>query len=372
MRPHVVHVVHWLRLAGLENGVVNLIRCLHDRFRHTVICIADTGVLAARLPPEVRVIDFSTVVAREFLLFRLVRVFRELRPDIVHSRNWGTIDSVLAAWLAGVPVRIHGEHGRTAVDPGGQNRRRKIIRRLVSPLVSRFVTVSDDLREWLISDVGIAADKVICIHNGVDVARFAGGQFGLGRRSADLSHNDLVVGAVGRLDPVKDHRTLLEAFARIRGRRPQWRLTIIGEGELRAQLEARAAKADLKGAVDLLGERSDVPEALRDLNIFVISSIAEGLSNTVLEAMATGLPIVATRTGGNPELVEDGVNGMLVPVGDVDALAIALSTYLHDPALAARHGGASRRRAVERFSLERMALDYEKLYLSLLDKPNRH
>ena len=118
LKPHIVHVVYWLRVAGLENGVVNLINYLHDQFRHTVLCIADIGPLAARLPPEVRVIDLSKEFKRDhFFVWRLSRLLRKLRPDIVHSRNWAAIEAVVAAWWAGVPIRIHGEHGRTEPAP---------------------------------------------------------------------------------------------------------------------------------------------------------------------------------------------------------------------------------------------------------------
>ena len=366
LKPHIVHVVYWLRVAGLENGVVNLINFLHDRFRHTVLCIADVGPLAARLPSDVRVIDLSKEFTRDrFFAWRLSLMLKRLRPDIVHSRNWAAIEAVVAAWLAGVPIRIHGEHGRTALDPMGRNRRRKVIRRLISPLVDCFVTVSDDLRRWMTTEVRVPAHKVVRIHNGVDIERFSDGGFEAGRRALGLAKDDVVIGAVGRLDPVKDHMTLLEACARIEDTQ-NWRLVIIGEGELRPELEARIAQDDLRGRVCLLGERSNVPELLKGLNIYVISSLAEGISNTALEGMATGLPIVATRAGGNPELVEDGVNGMLVPVGDANALAHALSTYLRDSALRARHGMASRQRAIGEFSLQHMGAQYNELYLSLL------
>lgn len=368
LKPHIVHVVYWLRVAGLENGVVNLINVLNDRFQHTVLCIADVGPLAARLPADVRVIDLSREFRRDRLfVWRLSRLIGKLRPDIVHSRNWAAIEAVIAAWLAGVPIRIHGEHGRTASDPLGKNPRRKVIRRLISPLVNRFVTVSDDLRRWMTAEVGIPAVKVIRIHNGVDVARFSVGGSEAGRRALGLARDDVVIGAVGRLESVKDHMNLLEALARVRTTR-RWRLVIIGEGTLRRELETRMEREDLRGKVRLMGERLDVPELLKGLDIYVISSIAEGISNTVLEAMATGLPVVATRVGGNPELVEHGVNGMLVRVSDPDALADALATYLNDPDLALRHGRASRQRAVEKFSLASMGVQYRDLYLSLLGR----
>ena len=371
MKPHIVHVVYWLRVAGLENGVVNLINDLHDGFRHTVLCIADIGPLAARLPSDVRVVDLSKEFKRDRLfVWRLSIVLRRLKPDIVHSRNWAAIEAVVAAWLAGVPIRIHGEHGRTASDPMGQNSRRKIIRRLISPLVDCFVTVSDDLRRWMTTEVMVPAHKVVRIHNGVNIERFSDGGFDAGRRALGLAKDDVVIGAVGRLDPVKDHMTLLEAFARIKNTH-HCQLVIIGEGVLRPILEARIAQEDLRGRVRLLGERSNLSELLKGLNIYVISSIAEGISNTVLEAMATGLPIVATQAGGNSELVEQGLNGMLVPVGDANALAHALAMYLGDSALRTQHGLASRRRAIENFSLQGMGAQYKDLYLSLLARRKR-
>ena len=364
-----MHVVYWLRVAGLENGVVNLINFLRDEFQHTVLCIADIGPLAARLPAAVRVIDLSKELKKRdrFFVWRLSALLRKLEPDIVHSRNWAAIEAVVAAWLAGVPVRIHGEHGRTASDPQGRNPRRKAIRRLISPLVHRFVTVSDDLHRWMTAEVGVPARKVLRIHNGVDVERFSDGGFADGRRALGLPQDDVVIGAVGRLESVKDHMTLLEAFARI-GNRERCRLVIVGEGKLRPELEARADREDLRGRVHLLGERLSVPELLKGFNIYAISSIAEGISNTLLEAMATGLPIVATCAGGNSELVEHDVNGKMVAVGDAGGLADALSVYLDDPQLAAQHGIASRRRAVERFSLPSMAAQYRDLYLSLLGR----
>jgi len=366
LKLHVVHVVYWLRVAGLENGVVNLINRLHTRQKHTVLCIEDIGPLAERLPADVEVVNLSRLRSRNRLFaVRLAAVLRKLNPDIVHSRNWGCVDAVVAARLAGIRVSIHGEHGRDAADPQGLNSRRRLIRRMLSPLVTRFVTVSDDLRRWLVDYVGIRADKVLRIHNGVDLDRFSVGERDEGRKALGLASTDVVAGAVGRLDPVKDHATLLEAFARIPDRPPNWKLVIIGEGALRPQLEARVARLDLEGCVHLLGERSDVPLLMKGLDLYVISSIAEGISNTLLEAMSTGLPVVATRTGGNPELAEEGRNAKLVAVGDADAMSCALSEYLQDSELRARDGRASRQRIIESFTLERMADEYDRLYNSL-------
>ncbi len=363
--PHVVHVIESLRVGGTEQGVVNVIDALAGDFRHTVVCVTASGALASRLPRGVAVHALGKRPGLDArALVRLARLLRRLRPDVVHSRNWGALDAVPAAWLARVPVRIHGEHGREASDPHGLDRRRNRIRRLLAPLLDRVVAVSADLERWLVEIVGLPPHKVRLIHNGVDVRRFSDDGRETGRRALGLSPDGLVVGTVGRLDPVKDQMSLLEAFASLPAGPSGPALVIVGDGPSRATIEARASRPDLAGRVHLLGERSDVPSLLRALDVFVLPSLAEGISNTVLEAMATGLPVVATRTGGNPEIVDDTVTGALVPVGDRAALAEALAAYLTDPHLRALHGKNGRRRAQEAFSLERMARSYQALYLS--------
>jgi len=360
---HVVHVLHTLEVGGTENGVVNLVTALAVHARHSVVAVTTSGPLARRLPAGVAVhvlgkrpgLDPAAVV-------RLVRLLRRLRPDVVHSRNWGAFDAVPAARLAGVRAVIHGEHGREAADPEGRDGRRNRVRRLLAPLVSQWVTVSDDLRRWLVERVGIPAARVVTIHNGVDTTRFVEGDRERAREALGLPPASPVVGTVGRLDPVKDHLGLVDAFRRIRARRPDAVLVIAGDGPLRDALRRAVTAAGLGAAVRLLGERADVPRVLAALDVFVLPSLAEGISNTVLEAMACGLPVVATRVGGNPELVEDGVTGRLVAARQPAALSAAVLEYLDDPVLARLHGKAGRQRAVAEFSLERMATRYLALY----------
>lgn len=365
-RLHVVHVLHSLDVGGTENGVVNLMTALDEGFRHTVIAMTSVGRTAARLPAGVTTIALGKRVGIDLhALTRLAALLRRLKPDIVHSRNWGAFDAVLAGRLAGAPVIVHGEHGREASDPWGLNGWRNRLRRCSAPLVNRFVTVSCDLRRWLVETVGIPATKVETIHNGVDVNRFSEEARDAGRRALGLPPGVTVIGTVGRLDPVKDQLGLIEAFARLDHRGRTLALVIVGEGPCRTSLETRAQQPDVAGRVHLFGERSDVPLLLKGVDIFALPSIAEGISNTVLEAMATGLPVVATRTGGNPEVVEDGVTGALVPVGDRQALARALEAYVADPYLMTTHGKAGRQRATQEFGLERMAGCYRHLYLDL-------
>ena len=366
MPPRIVHVVYSLEVGGLENGVVNLINGLRDEFRHAVVCVGQSGVLQEGLPSGVDVVTVGRGSARDrWVALRLARVFRALRPTIVHSRNWPAIEAIPAARLAGVPLVIHGEHGREAADPEGRDRRRNRIRRLLAPWVDRFVAVSADLRRWLAGTVGVPEGKLVTICNGVDTHRFRPGECAAARHGLGLVEDHPVVGTVGRLDPVKDQAGLLEAFARVKGAHPEAVLLIAGDGPCRGELEARAAVLGLGPGVRFLGETKEVPAVLRSLDVFVLPSIAEGISNTVLEAMATGLPVVATRVGGNPELVEEDVTGALIPPREPAALAAAIGGYLGEPARRFAHGAAGRRRALERFDLAGMVSAYRELYLGL-------
>jgi sugar transferase (PEP-CTERM/EpsH1 system associated) len=232
-------------------------------------------------------------------------------------------------------------------------------------MVDQFVTVSRDLGRWLVEDIGISGHKVMSICNGVDTERFSPGGRQAARAALGIGPESIVIGTVGRLDPVKDHVGLLQAFSQLAAD-PRALLVIVGDGPTRATLAATAAGLGLGGRVRLLGERDDVPAVLTGFDIFVLSSIAEGMSNAILEAMATGLPVVATRVGGNPELVADGSSGFLVEPGSPAALADALRRYLGDPGLLARHGRAARELAQAEFSLERMVGEYGQLYGRLL------
>ncbi len=365
--PRVVHVVHSLATGGLENGVINLVNNAGPEFRHSIVCMTAPGAMRYRVNPNVDVHALGKRPGQDPAAFvRLVRLLRRLRPAVVHTRNWAAYDAIPAARLARVRAVVHSEHGREMADPEGRNARRNRIRRLLGPLVTQFVTVSHDLGRWLVSEVRLPAGKVMTIHNGVDLSGFGRAGRREGRELLGLPDEAVAIGTVGRLDPVKDQAGLLQAFAQVRPAHPTASLVIVGEGPCRAEIEGLAVELGVKSQVRLLGESRNVPLLLGAMDLFVLPSIAEGLSNTLLEAMASGLPVVATRVGGNVELVEDGVGGCLVPARDVPALARALAAYLDDPHLGVVHGKASRQRAVEYFGLERMCGAYTQLYARLL------
>lgn len=365
--PLVVHVVHSLAVGGLENGVINLVNHVGGGLRHVIVCLTEEGAMRPRLAPEIAVFTLGKRPGQDPGAFlRLVSLLRRLQPSIVHSRNWAAFDAVPAARLAGVSRVVHGEHGRDIADPEGRNTRRNWIRRRFAPLVSHFVAVSRDLERWLREEVRVPAAKVSTIHNGVDLSRFSPSDRREARKALGLPADVPMICAVGRLDPVKDQVGLVRAFAGLLPAHPEAVLLIAGEGPCRDDLTRVIAELTLAGHARLLGECRDVPRVLAATDLFALPSIAEGMSNTLLEAMAAGLPVVATWVGGNSELVEDGVTGRLVPSRNPIALRDAMAAYLDDPHLRALHGKASRERAAQCFSLDQMCEEYLSLYRRLL------
>ena len=365
-KARVAQVIPSLQVGGLQKVVVRLVDRFRGRMDHLVLTPAGDGPLRPRFGPGVDVIALAERPGSPKLnALRMARVFRAWRPDVVHTRNWTCIDAILGARLARVPVVIHGEHGREAGDPEGRNALRRRVRRLLAPLVTEFVAVSQDLARWLVEDVGVPAAKVTQIYNGVDTEAFSPADKEAARRTLGIRDGAVVIGTVGRLDPVKDHRGLLEAFGRT-ARHPQAQLVVVGDGPCRAELEQVGRRLGLDGRVLMLGERQDVARILRALDVFALPSVGEGISNALLEAMASGLPVIATRVGGNPELVDDDVTGTLVSPRSAEALAAAFDRYLLDPALIRKHGEAGRQRALRDFSLDRMFGAYDSLYSRLL------
>jgi sugar transferase (PEP-CTERM/EpsH1 system associated) len=304
-------------------------------------------------------------------------VLRELRPAVVHTRNLPALEFLSVAAFTGVPGRVHGEHGRDVYDLDGSSRKYGLLRKLVNPFAQRYTAVSNDLNQWLVQTVGVATEKVVHICNGVDVCRFnqrTGTRPPCGPESF-TQEDTLVVGTVGRMQTVKDQITLVRAFIHLLQHDPKarerLRLIMIGDGPLRVESQSLVREAGAEALSWLPGERSDIPEQLRAFDLFILPSIAEGISNTILEAMASGLPVIETNVGGNPELVVDGETGMLVPSSDPIAMADAIYSYLKDPAKLERHGQAGRKRAVEHFSIEKMVEGYLRVYDEVLAERGR-
>ena len=369
-RPVVVHVVNRFDVGGMENCVVNLINHMApSAYRHVVVALTEVTDFRRRIvTDDVEFISLHKPPGHVFWIYpQLFALLRRLRPAIVHTRNLGTLEVVVPAWLAGVPARIHGEHGYDVGDFDGQNRKYQWVRRLYRPFVTRYVALSGDLERYLTERVGLPVGRVRWICNGVDAERFHPAASRQPIPGCPFAGAELwMIGTVGRMQTVKNQTDLARAFVSALRRAPDLkaslRLVMVGDGPLRAQAQALLDEAGAADLAWLPGGRSDVPDILRGLDCFVLPSLAEGISNTILEAMASGLPVIATDVGGSGELVEAGRTGELVPAGDVEALAQAMIRYARERELA-RSAGKAGRAAVERqFSLTAMVRKYQSLY----------
>jgi sugar transferase (PEP-CTERM/EpsH1 system associated) len=366
--PLIAHVVDHFEAGGLENGLINLLNEMpHGAYRHAVVCVKGYSSFRQRIRrDDVPFIALSKRPGTDPAWYgRLWGALRTLRPDIVHTRNLGTIEAQAVAAAAGRAARIHGEHGREIWDLDGTRRKYTWLRKAMRPCIDRYIAVSGDLERWLTTIVKVPESKVTRIYNGVDTERFRPGLTDP-RPGATAT---FTIGTVGRMRDVKDQLTLARAFLRLLAVEPSLRqrirLTMVGDGPLRARCLELLAEGGAADLCHLPGSRNDIPDILRSLDVFVLPSIAEGTSNTLLEAMATALPVVATAVGGNSELVVPGTTGALVPPGDHVAMANAIRSYIENPAIALGHGVAGRARAEAQFSLRTMVDAYLNVYAEL-------
>jgi sugar transferase (PEP-CTERM/EpsH1 system associated) len=373
--PLIAHVVHRLAVGGMENGLINLINHIpRRRYRHAVVCLTDSTAFRARIQSkDVRIVELNKASGNDLgVYFRFRKTLRELKPDIVHTRNLSALEFQFIAALAGIKARIHGEHGRDVYDPDGRSRKYNMLRGAMRLFVQHYTAVSKNLEEWLVDTVRINKTRVTQIYNGVEADRFRprGGQRHPMGPDGFMSERSFILGTVGRMEAVKDQLTLVRAFIHLceveRRAREFARLVIIGDGSLRRQALELLRSAGLSQLAWLPGERDDIPELMRSMDLFVLPSLREGIANTILEAMATGLPVVATRVGGNPELVVEGCTGAMVPPDDPRAMSEAIAAYLNGPAKAADHGRNGRKRVESNFSMETMVTGYLDVYDRLL------
>lgn len=375
--PLIAHVVAHFAVGGLENGMVNLLNQIPPtRYRHAVISLGSYSDFAQRVVnPAVKFYALNKQPGKDLAVhWRLAKLLRQLKPAIVHTRNLSALECQFVAAAAGVRARVHGEHGRDVFDLHGKNRKYNLLRKAARPLVTRYITVSKDLACWLGDTVGVDSARITQIYNGVDISRFKpheGSRVRLGPPGF-MRGSEFVIGSVGRMAEVKDFPTLIRAFVKlvklVPNGRERLRLVIVGDGPTRAQCEELVRSKKAEHLIWLAGECEEVPEMMRAFDLFALPSLGEGISNTILEAMASGLPVIATHVGGNPELVEEGVTGLLVPPAQPDAMAQALLKYLENPVRIDIQGRTARLRAETRFSLEAMAREYLGVYDGVLGR----
>lgn len=363
-RIKIAHIIHRFDTGGLENGVVNLINRLDDsRYHHTIITMkGHNPEFAARINTgNVEFENLSKQGGSDIGVFlRLNRILKRLSPDILHTRNTATLEMQLVGWWRRVPLRIHGEHGWDVNDMHGQNRRYQKLRRFIKPFVHQYIALSKEAKDYLLDTISVKPSRVNHICNGVDHEKFVPDR---------TEKSGFVFGCVGRLEEVKNQQLLAKAFVKVwhhcQAKDLDVKLQIVGDGRCRDQIEGILEEGGCATSFWMPGNRSDVAELMQCFDVFILPSLAEGISNTILEAMSTGLAVIATDVGGNAELVKDSESGYIVPSNDAEAMAEKMIAYSEQHGLREAHGKAGRELVEQKFSLQAMTASYDELYRSV-------
>jgi sugar transferase (PEP-CTERM/EpsH1 system associated) len=367
------HTIYAFKEGGMERGLLNIINfSRQERFRHVIMCLTEAGEFARQLrPPSCRVIEFRKKPGNDIrLALRIARSARECGVNILHARGWPTLlETAFAARLAGIDATIYGFHGKTASELAGLGMMRRTAQAVALRSYDRVVTLNQRMRADLAAESYLPESRIQVIANGVDLEAFQPREDRAALRARfGLPSNRFIIGNIARLDPVKNHEVIFSALSRFRTRAERPYFVIVGEGEHRTVLERCIRQLDLEEDVRLMGYSNRIAELLNCMDVYVQSSLYEGFSNTILEAMACGLPIVATDVGGTADLFSDGQEGYLFHEKDDRALALALSTLQIDPKKREVMGEAARNRAREEFSIESMVRAYEEMYSSVVSK----
>jgi sugar transferase (PEP-CTERM/EpsH1 system associated) len=379
MAIRIMHIIpNSQNLGGLERGLLNLLHRIDpNRFEHAVCAVGTLGPLGELLPSD-RVLRLSLEKTDRRMavhLGALKQRIREIKPDVVHSRNWGAVEAVMAGRWSGSCALVHSEHGIDISVSESEPARRRWLRRVAFEMADCVFTVSHQLRDLHSRRTGFPARKIHVIHNGVDTRRLFPDSSARARTRSELgiAESEFCVGAIGRMDPIKDYRTLIEAADRFSQYGRRLKLLIVGEGpDLSALEQFASARPNLNGRVRFIGVTRNVPEILNALDVYVLPSISEGISNSLLEAMATQLPVIATATGGNPEVIVDSTSGLLFPVRDVEKLSQHLVLLHDDVQVRNRLGAEALRRVKQHFSIDSMVQKYEELYASVVHARSAH
>jgi glycosyltransferase involved in cell wall biosynthesis len=357
-------------IGGTERQFVNIAKRLDPaRFDLHIACFKRWGAFLPEIEasgwpledyPIQGLINPKTVRAQ----LRFARYLRQHRIEILHTYGWtANLFGIPAARLAGVPVTI-----ASIRDTGVYLSRSKLhAQRVVCRMATCVLANSNAVREWLISE-GYNRDKIQVIHNGIVQPDLSALPLSNIRREFSIPVDAPLVGTICRLSPVKAVDDFLRAAATVSQRHPAAYFLVIGDGEERAALQQCAEEQGIGDRVVFTGFRTDTAQVLKELNVSVLASLTEGLSNTLLESMACGVPVVATRVGGNAEIVEDRKTGLLVPARNHHILSEAICQLLSNPPLALQMGYAGKERVQRQFSVDSAVRKTQELYTHLLSR----
>jgi len=361
------------RYGGAQNQVVSLANNLGKERFNVTICVDSgfRGDLYNEADKEnVGIINLSFPGGKRYTILRflhlakLVYILRKEKVCIVHTHGyhfgvWGRI----GAFLARVPVIVSSEHGKTL----WKNRRQILFEKLANRFTDMRIAVSEDIRQLRIQNEDTPPNKIITLQNGVDTKRFGNVCKEAMRKKLGIIQFDYVIGTVANLFEAKAYHVLIDALSLVNSKGINFVSLCVGEGRLREELEQRALEKKLKDRILFLGSRSDIPELLGAMDVFVISSIREGLPVSMLEAMAAKVPVVATSVGGIPEVIRVGENGLLVPPNDSKKLAEKISFVLNEPEYGKRLADAAYQDILKKFSIQHVTKEIERIYLELFN-----
>ena len=377
----IFYIVNTLGYGGVEKYVVDIINNINTQhFYPIIVCLKKVGPLKDKIKNRLTIYELNKKEGNSpFLPFRLAKLIKKEGVDIIHSNNWGTfVESVIAKWISRAPVVIHAQHGLEMNDSEATSKlkryKRNIIRHVFSYLTDTIAVVSCATQEFVTDGWKAPKEKVKLIYNGVDLNVFNNLLVLKDTKYSELSisKNDLIIGSVGRLMRVKNYPCLIRAFKILSQEFNHVKLLLIGEGPDMLEIKSLIEKLDLTNKIKLLGNRNDIRDILTVMDIFVLPSISEGISLSILEAMASHVPVVTTNVGGNPEIIENGKNGILVGPDNADELANAIRTLIVNPDKRKELGNSGRKIVEEKFALDRMVEDYESLYVLSLNKKGKY
>ncbi|MFC1668273.1 glycosyltransferase [Chlamydiota bacterium] len=363
----IMHVLLNLNNGGMESNVVKLINHSNHAFKICICCLEKGGVLERSLDKsKSKYFVLNKPTGKVFSLpLKLRRLFKEEEIDIVHTHNYPTLlYTGLACLFSRKPKLIHGEHGDLPLQI--YKKKYLLVRKIFRKRISKVCCVSKSLKKLFLEKVGCFDNKVTCLPNGLDLSLFRPMNSGQLRSKYGYLKDDFILLGIGSFYPWKNIGLLIDAATLLKKNRIKFRLLLIGSGPLERDIRELVKKNKLSDEVFFLGYRADIAEIINVADVLVQPSLTEGMSNTIMEAMACGKPVVASDVGGNEELIVEGKTGFLFESNNLDDLIEKIVYILKNPDLAVRMGKKARQIAEERFDLKKMVCAYEHLYRSVM------
>jgi glycosyltransferase involved in cell wall biosynthesis len=367
---NILHIYQNSKIGGVQQQLFSLLKTYNrEVFNPFFCCLGPKEEMGTEI--EKLGIDFIALNSKRYhkfspkIMINLYQLMKKRHIHVVRAHKYrASLYGRVAAFFARIPVVITSVHGNYRKDLRPE---RRIANRILSRVTDKIVAVSESIKEDIIRYDKIDPSKILVIHNGVDILKFApDGRFHDIRKEFAITDSDVVIGFIGRLVPAKGIEYLIDAFSHLVSELKNIKLLIVGQGSLLDRLRERTHEHGINGSVLFTGERHDIPDILSGIDIFVMPSVAEGLPNSLLEAMAMRKPIIATSVGGIPEVIRNGINGLLVPPRNAESIITAIKKLLDKRHLAKKMGQSARYFVEENLSIQATTRKWESLYISLL------